>query len=88
MEAAVSDLRPPCSACRARSPLATVQHMEEAGLLKWESMGGPSHKSVASQASLVWLHTLSKQLLFPKLSQYAEDVPLSLEKCHVPDKYC
>jgi len=61
--------------------------MEEARLLRWESMTDLGYKSVASQASLVWLHALRKQLLFPEFSQYMEDVPPSLEKCHVPEKY-
>lgn len=40
-----------------------------------------------SQASLDWLHTLRKQLLFPKISLYMEDVTLSVGKYHVPEKY-
>lgn len=77
----------PCVSYRAHSLLDIVELMEEAGLLRWQSMGGLRYKSGASQASLIWLHTLRKQLLFPKLSQYMEDVPLSLEKCYVPEKY-
>lgn len=72
---------------RAHSLLDVVELMEQAGLLRWESMGGLRYKSVASQASLVWFHTLRKQSLLPKLSQYMEVMPLSLEKCHVPERY-
>lgn len=77
----------PCVSYRALSLLDIVEPMENSGLLRWENMGGLRYKSVASQALLVWLHTLQKQLLYPKLSQYMKDVPLSLEKCHVPEKY-
>lgn len=60
--------------------------VEEAGLSRWESTGGLRYKSVASQASLAWLRTLRKQLLFPKRSRCKEDVPLSLGKCHILEK--
>lgn len=72
---------------RAHRLLGKVELTEEAGLSRGESMGGLRYKSVASQASLAWLHTLRKQLLFPKLSQCMEDVLVSLEKCHVLEKY-
>lgn len=77
----------PCMSHGAHRLLDKVELTEEAGLSRWESTGGLRYKSVASQASLAWLHTLRKQLLFLKLSQCKEDVPLSLEKCHVLEKY-